>query len=63
MPKVCVPIMVRDVEDAAARAIEARDAGADLLEFRVDECFSGDLESDEAKSLIQGLENLIRSSP
>lgn len=63
MPKVCVPIMVRDVEDAAARAIEARDAGADLLEFRVDECFSGDLESEEAKSLIQGLENLIRSSP
>lgn len=63
MPKVCVPILVRDVEDACARAIEARDAGADLLEFRVDECFSGDLESDEAVALIQSLEHLIRSSP
>jgi len=62
MPKVCVPIMVRDVAEAAARAIEARDAGADLVEFRVDECFSGDLESDEAKSLIEGLENLIRTT-
>jgi 3-dehydroquinate dehydratase/shikimate dehydrogenase len=63
MPKVCVPILVRDPEDAAARAIEARDAGADLIEFRVDECFSGDLESSEAQTLVQGLENLIRTSP
>lgn len=63
MAKVCVPIMVRDPADAALRAIAARDAGADLVEYRVDECFSGDLESDAARALVEGLEGLIRTSP
>lgn len=38
---VCVPIMVQDEMSASADARAAKDAGADLVEFRVDELFSG----------------------
>ncbi|QOJ01500.1 MAG: type I 3-dehydroquinate dehydratase [Phycisphaeraceae bacterium] len=38
---VCVPIMVEDVEGALRRAGEAADAGADLVEFRVDGLLGG----------------------
>lgn len=43
---ICVPIMVQDsstgVADALADARGARDAGADIVEFRVDHVVSGD---------------------
>lgn len=38
---LCVPIMVRSVESAHAIAIQAREHGADLVEYRVDELFNG----------------------
>jgi 3-dehydroquinate dehydratase len=38
---VCVPITVHDLAPALADAHAARDGGADLVEFRIDECFSG----------------------
>lgn len=38
---LCVPIMVHDDDAALRDAREAQDAGADLVEFRVDEIFSG----------------------
>lgn len=40
---LCVPIMVQDEVSALADAAAARDAGAELVEFRVDEVFSGAL--------------------
>ena len=49
---LCAPMMVRDVDHALLRAREARDAGADLVEYRVDELVSG--EAGEAE-LIRGL--------
>jgi len=42
---ICVPIMVRGVEQALAQAALAREAGADVVEFRVDEFFTGELEA------------------
>lgn len=38
---LCVPIMVEDEASALADAQAARDAGADLVELRIDEIFSG----------------------
>lgn len=40
---LCVPIMVHDVHSALADAMSAKEAGADLVEFRIDEFFSGEL--------------------
>lgn len=42
---LCVPIMVLDEQTALADAAAARDAGADIVEYRVDELFSGSLDS------------------
>lgn len=41
MTLVCVPILVHDIDAALADASAARDAGANLVEFRIDEFFSG----------------------
>lgn len=38
---LCVPILVLDEHTALADAAAARDAGADLVEFRIDEFFTG----------------------
>lgn len=38
---LCVPIMVKDEDSALADAALAKSLGADLVEFRVDEFFSG----------------------
>ncbi|MCC6426888.1 MAG: type I 3-dehydroquinate dehydratase [Phycisphaerales bacterium] len=54
---MCVPIMVHDIHTALADAVAARDAGADLVEFRIDEFFSGDL--DEAPGILR----MIAESP
>ncbi len=42
---VCVPITVHDPDVALALAAQAKTAGADLVEFRIDELFTGDLEA------------------
>ena len=60
---VCVPIMVERIDTALADAIEARDAGADLVEFRIDPFFHGS-EGDEHDSLvIRQLQGLIADAP
>jgi len=41
MSLICVPIIVHDLAPALEDAAAARDGGADLVEFRIDECFSG----------------------
>ncbi len=59
---ICVPIPVRDAEHALADAAAAKDAGADLVEFRVDEFFHGgadEAESPEARAIIA----LVSESP
>jgi 3-dehydroquinate dehydratase/shikimate dehydrogenase len=54
---LCVPILVEDPDQASREAVAARDAGADLVEFRVDAYFTGNEGPDSADELeaIQGL--------
>jgi len=42
---ICVPILVEDEPTALADTARARDMGADLVEFRIDELFSGSLDA------------------
>lgn len=57
MTLLCVPILVHDEAPAHADAIAARDAGADLVEFRVDEFFSGDEPERETAVILRLLAN------
>lgn len=43
---LCVPILVLDEHTALADSAAARDAGADLVEFRIDEFFTGQTGAD-----------------
>ena len=62
---LCVPILVQEVHLAMADAVAARDAGADVVEFRVDEFFTGmknaagDLETTE----VEGMLRLVAECP
>ncbi len=56
---VCIPIMVHDAAEALADADQARLAGADLVEYRIDECFAG--EGDEAGEAL--VRCIVRESP
>lgn len=56
---VCVPIMVSDESAALRDAALARDAGADLVEFRVDEFFAGSGDADDAARVAR----LVSASP
>ena len=65
---LCVPILVQEVHLAMADAVAARDAGADVVEFRVDEFFTGmkngvggagDLEVTE----VEGIVRLVAECP
>ncbi len=62
---LCVPILVQEVHAAMADAAAARDAGADIVEFRVDEFFTGmknaagDLEVAE----VEGILRLVAECP
>jgi 3-dehydroquinate dehydratase/shikimate dehydrogenase len=49
--------MVQDVPQALAEAQRAKDAGADLIEFRIDECFSGAMGGAEGSSAQGALED------
>lgn len=51
----CVPILVRSHTDAIAQARTARDAGADLVEFRIDGFFrpNDDTSADEIESIVR----------
>jgi 3-dehydroquinate dehydratase/shikimate dehydrogenase len=54
MALICVPITVHDLAPALADAQAARDGGADLVEFRIDECFSG-VDSPDEETLAHAL--------
>lgn len=54
---VCVPLFVEGVEAALAQAERAKDLGADLVEYRVDELFSGEQAEAEA------IRRLVAASP
>lgn len=62
---LCVPIMVEDEPTALRDAAEARDGGADIIEFRIDSFFSGsrsaegDLEEREVRAILR----LVRDCP
>ncbi len=63
---LCVPILVHDEAAAMADALAARDAGADLVEFRIDEFFtgstdsaSGELDDAQVKTVLR----LVAGSP
>jgi 3-dehydroquinate dehydratase / shikimate dehydrogenase len=58
---ICVPIMVRDPALALQLASAAKAAGADLVEFRLDECFTGDAASADAE--IAAIVGLVSRSP
>lgn len=61
MTLLCVPIMVDEPASALADAREARDKGADLVEFRVDGFFTGahDLIDEQATAII----DIVSRSP
>jgi 3-dehydroquinate dehydratase/shikimate dehydrogenase len=56
---VCVPIMVTDEASALRAAAAARDAGADIAEFRVDDYFAGTGEAEDAARVAR----LVSRSP
>lgn len=62
---LCVPIMVHDEDAALASARAAHAAGADLVEFRVDEFFTGDLEAPAGgpHPTVLAIERLVAQSP
>lgn len=66
---ICVPIMVQDEAQGEAEALAALDAGADLVEFRVDEFFAGEhgsaTESQDASHELQAnaILRLVAASP
>ncbi|MCC7390355.1 MAG: type I 3-dehydroquinate dehydratase [Phycisphaerales bacterium] len=51
---LCVPIMVESVDRARAEAIRAAELGADLVEFRIDQFFSGSEDQAEVLRLVAG---------
>lgn len=55
MTLICASILVHDEAGALADAVAARDAGADMVEFRVDEFFTGDEPERETKSIVRVL--------
>ena len=55
---VCVPIMVDDLAEAASDARQARDLGADLVEYRIDRVF----DSLDDEFAVRGIEGLVAES-
>lgn len=54
---LCVPVMVRDPASAVEDALSARDAGADVVELRIDPWYTGD------SGQIEGVRRLVAGSP
>ena len=63
MTLICVPIPVTDPHLAARDAAHAKQQGADLIEFRIDEFFSGDHDTHAAENQARQLAALISQSP
>lgn len=61
---VCVPLHVEDVDQTLTQAQQAKEAGADLVEFRIDTIFAGSTGSDEEDArLVAELQRLLAESP
>jgi 3-dehydroquinate dehydratase/shikimate dehydrogenase len=61
---LCVPIMVHDVHTALADATASKEQGADLVEFRIDEFFGGDLDvPDNEPGSVASVIRLVKESP
>ncbi|MEN1706434.1 MAG: type I 3-dehydroquinate dehydratase [Planctomycetota bacterium] len=63
MTLVCVPIMVGDPAAALADAAAARDAGADIVEFRIDSYFDPRDEETDQSLRVEHIRNLIADAP
>lgn len=63
MTLVCVPIMVDDIGAALADAQAAKDAGADIVELRIDSYFPGSEGDSEDRLRIESLRGLIAECP
>lgn len=63
MTLICVPIPVTDPDLAAADAAQAKQQGADLIEFRVDDFFTGEHDTHAAENQARQLAALISQSP
>ncbi len=63
MTLICVSIPVVDPDLAAADAAQAKQQGADLVEFRIDDFFSGDHDTHAAENQARRLSTLISRSP
>lgn len=50
---LCVPITVSSPDSALADATQARDAGADLVEFRIDELFDAASDEDTVTAILK----------
>lgn len=59
MTLLCVPILVQDAPSALDEAFRAKEAGADMIEFRVDGFFSGT--GDESE--VRRVGDLVGASP
>ena len=59
MSLLCVPITVHDLDQALEAAAQSRALGADLVEFRIDECFSGSGDHAEERMILR----LVADSP
>ncbi|MCA9288026.1 MAG: type I 3-dehydroquinate dehydratase, partial [Phycisphaerales bacterium] len=60
MALICCPLMVHDVERSLGEAAMAREMGADLVEYRVDELFSGGGGGDGSASLEDEIAAVVR---
>lgn len=58
---ICVPIMVHDVDEALRDAERSKSGGADLVEFRIDDFFTGDHQTVEREE--RELLRLVAASP
>jgi 3-dehydroquinate dehydratase/shikimate dehydrogenase len=68
MTLLCVPIMVTEIDAALADCAEAKRLGAQIVEYRIDQIFSGSpegspLSDTDAALETREIERLIRSSP
>jgi 3-dehydroquinate dehydratase/shikimate dehydrogenase len=61
---VCVPILTHDVDAALRDARSARDAGADLVEYRIDDLFTGaDYDGEDNSLETRQILRLVADSP
>lgn len=60
---VCVPIMVRDEASALGDALQARLAGAELVELRIDSFFEGLADDEERAREARAVERLVAECP